>query len=156
MAVRDMAYDLGPHGLEELGLIHTAYQYCEDFSEKSGVDVDFQYTGFDRFKLSLETEINIYRLIQEGLNNVWKHADTTHARIRLIRAFPNVILRIEDNGKGFDVEKRLLSSVDEKRMGIGNMKERVNLLQGQMKIHSWPEAGTVISIKFPYKEDEMA
>ncbi|MBW1765009.1 MAG: PAS domain S-box protein [Deltaproteobacteria bacterium] len=153
-AVRDLAYNLRPQDLEEVGLVQSVFQYCEDFSEKSGVPVDFNYTGIDSLRLNLNAEINIYRLIQEGLNNIRKHADATHATIRLVGASPSIILRIEDNGKGFDVEKRLVSSMAQKRMGLRNMRERATLLQGQMKIHSKPKVGTVISIKFPYRENK--
>ncbi len=152
-AVRDLAYNLRPQDIEELGLIQSVFQYCEDFSEKSGVDVDFHYTGVDSLRLSLEAEINIFRLIQEGLNNVWRHASAGRATIRLVGASPNIILRIEDNGKGFDVEKRLVSAMAEKRMGLRNMEERAILLQGQMNIYSKPKVGTIISFKFPYKEN---
>ena len=151
--VRNLAYNLRPQDVEELGLIQSIFQYCDDFSEKSGVDVDFSYTGVESLNLSLDAEINIFRLIQEGLNNIWKHADAGKATVRLVGAFPNIILRIEDNGKGFDVEQRMIQAMEEKRMGIRNMEERVGLLHGRMKIHSKPEIGTIISIKFPNKEN---
>jgi len=153
-AVRDLAYNLRPQDLEELGLIQSVFRYCEDFSEMHTIGVDFHYTGIDSLRLSFEAEINIFRLIQEALNNIKKHADARHATVRIVGAFPNIILRIEDDGKGFDVEKRLASSIDEKRMGLRNMEERVILLHGQMKIHSKPEVGTIISIRFPYKENK--
>jgi signal transduction histidine kinase len=153
-AVRDLAYDLRPPGLEDLGLAQTIFLYCEDFSEKSGVHVDFHYAGINNLSLGLYAEINIFRLIQEGLNNIWKHADASHAVIRLVGAFPNIILRIEDNGKGFDIQKRLSAAVDEKRMGLRSMEERASLLQGKMSLQSRPNEGTIISLKFPYKENK--
>jgi signal transduction histidine kinase len=140
--------------LEDLGLTQTIYLYCEDFSEKSGVPVDFHYAGIDNLKLSLYAEINVFRLIQEGLNNIWKHADASRAAIRLVGAFPNIILRMEDNGKGFDVKKRLSAAVDEKRMGLSSMEERASLLQGKMTLQSRPGEGTIISVKFPYEENK--
>lgn len=152
-AVRDLSYGLRPPGLTELGLIQSIFQHCEDFSEKYGIDVDFQYTGIGSLRLNLEAEINIFRIIQEALSNIRKHADVKHATVRLVGAFPNIILRIEDNGKGFDVEQRLTAAIEQKRMGFRSMEERVNFLQGQMNIHSKPEVGTIISIKFPYKKN---
>jgi PAS domain S-box-containing protein len=153
-AVRDMAYDLRPPGLEELGLIQTILLHCEDFSEKSGVEVDFRYAGIDNLRLSLEAQINIFRLIQEGLNNIRRHAEASRATIRLMGSFPNIILRMEDDGKGFDVDKRLAEAADEKRMGLQSMIERVSLLQGKMTIQSRPTEHTIISVKFPYEANK--
>jgi len=152
MAVRDLSYDLRPPGLEDMGLIQTVFQYCQDFSEDNGINVDFHSAGMENLKLDFDTKINLYRLIQEGLNNINKHADASNVLIRLVAASPNIILRIEDDGKGFDVENRLANASNEKRMGIRSMEERVKLLQGEMEIQSRLMHGTEISIKLPYKE----
>jgi len=69
--------------------------------------------------------------------------------IRLVATFHHIILRIKDNGKGFDVEERLTAVTNEKRMGIRSMEERVKLLQGEMIIQSRPNQGTKIYIKVP-------
>ncbi|NVL89888.1 MAG: PAS domain S-box protein [Desulfobacterales bacterium] len=151
MAVRDLAYDLRPAGLNQLGLARTVQQHCEEFSAKSGVKVDFFAGGIDDSKVGFDTKITLYRLIQEGLNNVKKHADTDQVTIRLVASFPNIILRIEDNGKGFDVENRLVSAANERRMGLRTMEERVALLQGKMRLESHPKGGTKIFIEVPCK-----
>ncbi len=91
-------------------------------------------------------------MVQEGLNNIRKHADSEQAIVRLVGVFPNIILRIEDNGKGFDVKARELVLGDEKRMGLRSMKERINLLGGQMTLQSRPMQGTKIYVKIPYQE----
>jgi len=152
VAVRDMAYDLRPPGLDQLGLVRTVFQYCEDFSDRNGVSVDFYSAGVDGLRLDFDTEINLYRLIQEALNNIRKHADASQVAIRLISSFPAIILRIEDDGRGFDIKERLVTALTEKRMGLQNMAERVNLLQGKMRIQSHPKEGTKILIEVPYKE----
>jgi PAS domain S-box-containing protein len=148
-AVRDLSYDLRPSGMDQLGLVRTVYQYCEDFSEKNSVDVDLYTAGMKDLELDFDTEINLYRLIQEGLNNIKKHADAGKVVIRLVASSPNIILRIEDNGKGFDVKHRLARSLKEKRMGLSSMEERVSLLGGMMKISSRPSKGTKIFIEVP-------
>ena len=150
-AVRDLSYDLRPPSLDEMGLVETLSQYCHDFSENSGIRVDFSPAGMKNLKLDFDTEINLYRLVQEGLTNIQKHASASHVTIRLVAVSPNIILRIEDNGKGFDVQKRLAKLTKEKRMGIRSMDERVKLLQGKMALQSKPMKGTKIYIKFPYK-----
>ncbi|MDH4206157.1 MAG: PAS domain S-box protein [Desulfobacteraceae bacterium] len=151
-AIRDMAYDLHPPGLYQLGLVHTIYQYCEEFSEKNDIDIDFFAAGLDDLKIPSNTEINMYRLIQEGLWNIKKHAEAAKVTIKLVASFPNIILRIEDDGKGFNVKERLTAASKEKRMGLRSMEERVSLLNGKMKIQSRPKEGTKIFIEVPYKE----
>jgi signal transduction histidine kinase len=152
ISVRNLAYDLRPPGLYEMGLIQAIEMYCEEFSENSGVKVDFQPVGIHKLDLDFNAEIHLYRLVQEGLNNIRKHADAEQATVRLVGAFPNIILRIEDNGKGFDVKARELALSDEKRMGLRSMKERTNLLGGQMTVQSRPMHGTKIYIKIPCQE----
>jgi signal transduction histidine kinase len=151
-AIRDLSYDLQPSILSELGLLKALEIYCEEFSSQYRKKVDFQSAGLNLFKLDADTEIHIYRLVQEGLNNIRKHAESENAIVRLVGVFPNIILRIEDTGKGFDVKARELALGDEKRMGLRSMKERINLLRGQMTIQSRPMQGTKIYIKIPCQE----
>jgi len=151
-AVRDLAYDLRPPGLEDMNFVQAIEIYCEEFSENSGMEVDFQSAGMHTLKLADDTKIHLYRLVQEGFNNIRKHADAGRATVRLVGTSPNIILRIEDDGKGFDVQARELALDDEKRMGLRSMQERVNLLQGQMTVRSKLMKGTKIFIKLPIKE----
>jgi len=151
-AVRDFSYDLSPPALDQLGLVRTVYQYCEDFSDKTGVSVDFHSAGLDDLRLDFDTEINLYRLIQEGLNNIRKHADANHVALRLVASYPNIILRIEDDGKGFDVDDRMVTAMNEKRMGLRSMEQRVRLLDGTIRIQSRPNEGSKIVIEIPCRE----
>jgi len=151
MAVRNLAYDLCPPGLDQSGLVRTVYQYCQDFSDRHGVSVDFYAAGLDGLKLDFDTEINLYRLVQEALNNVNKHANAKHVTVRMIASSPNIVLRIEDDGKGFDVNDRLASAVKEKRLGLRTMEERVCLLDGAIRIQSRAMEGTRIFIEVPNK-----
>jgi signal transduction histidine kinase len=127
--------------------------FCEEFAEKSEVKVDFQSAGMKNLQLDSDSEINLYRLVQEGLNNIGKHADAREANIKLLGASPNIILRIEDGGKGFDMEAWARTKDSEKRMGLRSMQERVSLLHGKMMIQSRPLEGTQIFIKIPYQEN---
>ncbi len=153
-SVRDLAYNLRPPGLNEMSIVKAVETYCEEFSESSGLDVDFQSTGMHALDFDYDTKLHLYRLVQEGLNNIRKHADAARATVKIIGASPNIIVRIEDNGKGFDVKERELSLDSRKRMGLRSMQERVYLLGGRMTIRSRPMAGTKIFIKFPFKEKE--
>ncbi|MDY7033191.1 MAG: ATP-binding protein, partial [Thermodesulfobacteriota bacterium] len=151
MDVRDLAYNIRPATLEDIGLVQTICQFCEDFSEKNHLHIDFHSAGMKNLKLDYDTEINLYRLVQEALNNIKSHADAGEVTVRLVASFPNIILRIKDNGKGFDVNDRLVTALHEKRMGIRSMEERVSLLGGKMTIQSSPMNGTNVLIKVPYK-----
>jgi signal transduction histidine kinase len=114
--------------------------------------VEFTSAGMDDLELDFDTEINVYRLVQEGLTNVWKHADARNAKIVLVSSFPNLILRIWDDGRGFDVKRRMETITNEKRMGLRSMEERVKLLGGIMRIWSRSGKGTRISIEVPSRE----
>jgi PAS domain S-box-containing protein len=152
-AVRDLSYDLRPPALDEMGLVEMLVHYCHDFSKENEITVDFHSAGMEALQLDFDTEINLYRLIQEGLTNIKKHADADQVTIKLVATFPNIILRIEDNGKGFNVEERMATLTKEKRMGIHSMMQRAKLLHGEMEIQSKPVHGTKICIRFPYKDN---
>jgi PAS domain S-box-containing protein len=150
--VRRLAYDLRPSDLIQFGIVETLRKHCRDFSETHLIPVDFQAGGFNEIKMSDTLSINIFRLVQEGLNNIMKHASASHVFIRLFATFPHIILRIEDDGKGFDVRKRQASITEEKRLGLRSMQERVDLLGGSMNIDSKPGFGTKLFIKILYGE----
>lgn len=151
-SVRHMAYDLRPPGLDQLGLVKTLYLLCEDFSGSLGVEIDFAAAGVDELSLDYETEINVYRLIQEALNNIKRHSGADRVTIRLVASSPNIVIRIKDNGKGFDPDERRRQALKGKRMGLQSMIERVHLLQGKIDIQSRPGTGTYILIEIPLKE----
>jgi PAS domain S-box-containing protein len=151
-AVRDMAYDLRPPGLDQLGLVKTLYLYCEDFSKSNSLEIDFAAAGVDELDLEYETEINIYRLIQEALNNIKRHAAARQVTIRLVASSPDIVIRIKDDGKGFNVNDRRKRALKDKRMGLQSMVERVRLLEGKITIQSKPNKGTTIFIEIPLKE----
>jgi PAS domain S-box-containing protein len=154
-AVRNLAYNLRPSYLDDMGIVEAVSQYCKDFSHNNGLNINFRAIGMENLKLDFDTEINLYRLMQEGLNNIKKHANARQATIRLLAAFPCIILRIEDDGRGFDVKKRLAAAQQEKRMGLRSMEERVSLLGGQMRIHSRISEGTKIFIEVPNKTGDV-
>lgn len=154
MEVRNLAYTLYPTGLRQFGLIETLYRHCGEFADKNDIRVSFVTAGLDDLQLDYEKQINLYRLVQEALNNIKKHADARSVNVRMVASHPNIILRIEDDGKGFDVEKRFVEALQEERMGLQSMQERVNMLNGEFKIQSRPMEGTRIVVEFPYKRDD--
>jgi PAS domain S-box-containing protein len=152
VAVRNLAYDLRLPGLEEFGIVKALEIYCGEASEEGKVKFDFQSSGMSAINLDRNVEIHIYRLIQECMNNIRKHADADRATILLLGSSPNIILHIRDNGRGFDVKAQELLSAATKRMGIRSMQERVNMIRGSMTVYSQPMKGTQVSIKIPFVE----
>jgi len=152
ITVRDLTYNLRPPLLDQFGLAQTLFQYCEDFGEKNRITIDFKTAGMEGLRLDFNTEINLYRLVQESLNNVKKHAAASRVIIRLVISFPNIILRVEDNGKGFNVREKMGNAISGKHLGIQGMKERTGLLNGKINIRSNPGEGTKIFIEMPWKE----
>jgi PAS domain S-box-containing protein len=152
--VRNLAYDLRPPGLDQFGLVRTLYTYCEDFSQNNAIKIDFIAAGLDDLHLEADIQINLYRLIQEALYNVKKHADAKGVTIRLVASSPSLMLRIIDDGHGFDVGQWRAKSHKEKRMGLQSMVERVGLLNGTIDIRSHQQKGTAIFITIPIKEQD--
>jgi PAS domain S-box-containing protein len=153
VAVRNLAYDLRLPGLKEFGLVKALEIYCGEASEEGNVKFDFQSSGMFAIDLDRNVEIHIYRLIQECMNNIRKHADADRATILLLGSSPNIILHIRDNGRGFDVKAQELLSAAAKRMGIRSMQERVSMIHGSMTINSQPMEGTHISVKIPLQKN---
>ncbi|MBT8340605.1 MAG: PAS domain S-box protein [Desulfatitalea sp.] len=152
--VRNLAYDLRPPGLDQLGLVRTLYLYCDDFSQQNHLKVDFVAAGLDDLVLDEDIQINLYRLIQEALHNVNKHAEARGVTVRLVASSPNLMLRIIDDGKGFNVKDWRSQVNKEKRMGLQSMVERVGLLDGTIDIRSRPGKGAGIFITIPIKEQQ--
>ncbi len=148
-ATRDLAYDLLPPGLEDLGLVRTLSRYCADFAKRTGLGVEFYADGMEGLRLGFETQINIYRMTQEALTNVRKHAKATQATVRIILSHPSVIVRIEDNGQGVDLEKRQEEIREARRMGLWGMRERARLLGGTLTLRSKPGRGMLVHIEIP-------
>ena len=151
LAVRDLGYDLRPPGLE-IGIVQAVSMLCSEFSERTRLRVDFVAAGMDKLKLSFDAQINLYRMVQEALNNIQKHARASRAVVKLTAAHPHLLLRIEDDGCGFDMEKRVREMDSEKRMGLRSLQERADLLGGVMIVNSRVGLGTRILIKMPCRE----
>ena len=151
-SIRELAYGLRPPILDYLGLTRALYQLCEEFTARTGIKVNLLIAGIEEDKLNENAVITIYRFIQEGLNNVRQHAQAKNVTIKLVSSYPKIILRLEDDGQGFDVIEQQSGAFFEKHMGLLNMQERVALLGGSMQIESQPDQGTHILVEVPWKE----
>jgi signal transduction histidine kinase len=102
--------------------------------------------------LSVELETGCFRIVQEALTNVARHARATHVSVDLERSNGNLELRIRDNGVGFDIGWLLKNSGLASALGLRGMKERAVALNGRLEIDSKPKSGTKISVSFPLQE----
>jgi signal transduction histidine kinase len=141
--VRDLLRRLRPAELDELGLLAALQALCEAWEERSGVACIFHHDGaLDA--LGEEMDTALYRVAQEALNNVMRHAGATRVRIGLQRtAGTGVLLQVEDDGCGFD------TALDTRGLGLLGATERAAALGGTLEIHSTPGSGTRLRMNVP-------
>ncbi|MBM3142947.1 MAG: hypothetical protein FJ005_07875 [Chloroflexi bacterium] len=146
--LRRIMADLYPPALSEIGLEQTLHHYIEGFQKEAGITCHFQTEGLpDRISSSLE--IGIYRIVQEAIHNVRKHACATELDINL-RFEPNqVSVEIKDNGKGFDFSQAIRTGRSLGHLGLLIMKDRAEMLGGSLEIRTSLGAGTKIILKMP-------
>jgi two-component system sensor histidine kinase DegS len=144
--VRDFIFDLRPMMLDDLGLTPTINRYVETFNEQSGIEVRLISTGMEqRFESYLE--VMVFRAIQELLSNIARHSQATQVILQMDTSPTGLRLSLEDNGKGFDVEK-----MSEKGgMGLKVIRDRVQMLGGTMEVHSTLGHGSHILFQIPTK-----
>ncbi|EIJ80505.1 two-component sensor histidine kinase DegS [Bacillus methanolicus PB1] len=144
--VRRIIYDLRPMALDDLGLVPTLRKYLQTIEEyHNKTKIHFTNLGEDK-RLPAKYEVALFRLVQESVQNALKHADASDIEVKLEISKAHINVVIKDNGKGFDTNEKKPES-----FGILGMKERVELLEGDISIHSKIGAGTVIIIQVPMK-----
>jgi two-component system, NarL family, sensor histidine kinase DegS len=146
--MRKVIFNLRPMALDDLGLIPTLRKYVQDYEEKTRIRSIFETRGKE-YRLSSAMEAAIYRLVQEALTNAAKHAEPTYVTVILTFQAQIVKLTVEDNGKGFNLEKVDQRTKDHNNFGLIGMRERVELLDGRMEIESAENQGTKIVIHIP-------
>ena len=152
--LQGIIYDLRPSVLDDLGLIPALRWFVESRLEAAGLEVKWEVAGRER-RLEPEVETALFRIGQEALSNVLRHAGARHVTLGLNSSWRSVILYVSDDGKGFDVET-MLSHRDESGRGLGllGMKERVELLGGDFSVESEPGKGTTVRAGVPLAENE--
>jgi two-component system sensor histidine kinase UhpB len=150
-AVRKLAVELRPATLDDLGLLAALEAYTESWRTRMPVSVSFQADGFgDRDnRLPPQIELVLYRVVQEALTNVAKHASAGQVRVELSRRPDEVIAVVDDDGSGFNVEDMMRSR--ERGLGLFGMQERLALVRGQLVIDSAPARGTRIHAWVPLR-----
>lgn len=145
--MRDMARELRPSILDDLGLVAALGRYTADFGPKHGIVTEFHASSCEGMRLRPEVETALYRISQEALTNVVRHARASSANVLLERRAGAVMLVVEDDGIGFD-SKRLRPNASA-RLGIMGMEERALLVNGTFNIESDPGRGTAIFVQVP-------
>jgi signal transduction histidine kinase len=141
--VRRLAVELRPKALDDFGLVPALERLTETFAEQTGIAVDLE-TGLPEERLPPEIETALYRIVQESLTNVVKHARARRVSILLTRRHGMVAAVIEDDGRGFDPE-----DTGEEGVGLIGMRERLALLDGRVEIESSEGAGTTLVAEVP-------
>lgn len=147
--VHRLARNLRPAALDDLGLPKALRQYAEEWSRYAGIAVEFHSHDVDTERLPPHIETTLYRVVQEALTNVLKHANARCASILLERRGDRVHAIVEDDGDGFDVEAMMASTDAQCRLGLFGMQERVALVGGTLEIESTPGAGTAVFARIP-------
>ncbi|MFZ2961427.1 MAG: PAS domain S-box protein [Candidatus Ozemobacteraceae bacterium] len=146
---RDLSHELAPPSLKYIGLVQTIKSLVETAKFQKNLKVDFFHRNMEKVNFQ-EMDIIIYRIVQEALNNIFKHAEATKARIKTLFHKSAFTLEISDDGKGFVQAKTYRSG----GLGLDLMKEQVLLINGSLSIESQVGKGTTIKITVPIKERE--
>ncbi|MFB0559396.1 MAG: histidine kinase [Dehalococcoidales bacterium] len=145
--LRRVVTGLRPPALDELGLNYALKQSLEDL-KADGLDCQFSKVG-TQVRLPSSIEIAVYRVVQEALNNVRKHANATKVNLRLQFLEDKLLVEVRDNGRGFDLPQTLDSATSVGHMGLLGMKQRAETLGGNIKIKTGEGAGTTIILSLP-------
>ncbi|MDX6398502.1 MAG: hypothetical protein QOJ43_1910 [Gaiellaceae bacterium] len=141
--VRRLAVELRPSALDDFGLVPAVERLTETFREQSGLTVDLE-AQLGKERLAPEAETTLYRVIQEALTNIVKHADAGRVSILLQRKGGAVVAVVEDDGSGFDP-----SNTRGDALGLAGMQERVALVGGRLQVESAPGSGTTLVAEVP-------
>lgn len=144
--VRRIIYDLRPMALDDLGLVPTLKKYIANVAEYTGLNIEFTPIGTER-RFNQKYEVAFFRLVQESVQNSIKHAEASHIAVKLEIKKNHLVMLVKDNGRGFDTKVKSDGS-----FGLIGMRERVDMLDGTIKINSVINEGTAIFISVPHKE----
>lgn len=142
-----LTWDLRPAGLDHHGLAAALRDLVRQWSERFRITAEYHALGVEEVRLSPHVEINLYRLVQEALHNVYKHAGATLAGVSLERRGEEFVVIVEDNGRGFDPEQAPRG--DRSGVGLMGMRERAMLVGGTFEIESAPGHGTIVYVRVP-------
>jgi signal transduction histidine kinase len=147
--VHHIALELRPTALDDLGLQAALANYAEVWSKRSGVEIDFQAAGLGTGRLPEPAETALYRVVQEALTNVLRHAGARRVGLVLQRFPGQAMAVVEDDGVGFDAESVTATARDGGRLGLLGMRERLALVGGTLTVESATGRGTTVIARVP-------
>jgi PAS domain S-box-containing protein len=145
---RRIAHNLRPSDLDELGLSTACQNFCKEFRSRTNLTVTCSAPRL-RQRLAAMVELNLFRIVQEAVNNVEKHAHAKTVRVRLFKKGDSMMLQIRDDGRGFDSRESKAGKGKWHGNGLPNMQQRAVSLGGACEVHSVPNQGTVITVRVP-------
>lgn len=149
---RRLIYNLRPMSIDDLGLIPTIERHVDKLLDEVDFSIDLNVEFKNENKkenINSIISLTIFRILQEALNNIKKYADASKVMIDIIFLDNNLEITVTDNGIGFDINNVKLNFEDNRGFGLSMMKERTNLLSGDLKIISQENKGTVVNVKIP-------
>ena len=144
--VRQLSLDLRPAMLDDLGLLPAFLWLFERFTARANVGVAFKHNGVEHRRFSSAVETAAYRIVQEALTNVARHAGASNVTVRLWATQDTLGVQVKDDGVGFSAERVLIPGTSS---GLSNMRERADLLDGKLEIESSTGAGTRVTAVLP-------
>lgn len=142
--MRRVAHNMMPEALVKFGLDTALKDFCNDINQSGVLVVNYQSNGIEQAKLDQSTAIAVYRIVQEMINNIIKHAEAKNAIVQLHKTDGEMAITIEDDGKGFDP----MVLQQSKGIGWSNIQSRIDFLKGRLDIKSIPDKGTSVLIEF--------
>ncbi|MDB5222838.1 MAG: hypothetical protein JWN83_1505 [Chitinophagaceae bacterium] len=149
-SVRRISSELRPSLLDNLGLVAAMEWHLKEFEKRSGIKITFNEPK-EELKIPDPIKNGLFRIFQESLTNVTRHSDAKEVKVKLLYTNHQLILNIEDNGKGFDKQK----VKEMKTLGILGMEERAMMMNGSYEINSVPGKGTIVTAVLPYKNEKV-
>jgi signal transduction histidine kinase len=150
--VHRLAWGMRPSILDDYGLDSALGRHIEEVAKTAGFDIDYQFTSPDGLeRLPSRIEVSLFRIAQEAVTNMIRHAKATHASVVVLRQIHEITMIVEDDGQGFDIG--MVQEKGDRCLGLIGMKERVNLLGGSFVVESAPGEGTRIRVRIPLSEE---
>ncbi len=140
--VRNISHDLMPEVLESFGLREAVRQVCDNLQERTGMEVTLNHADLES-RYDTAIEVNIFRMCQELLNNIQKHASSAKVFVSLMDHGETISLTVEDEGVGFDPQ------AEHPGIGLKNVRSRVSSLGGTLDMESAADSGTLINVEIP-------
>lgn len=151
--IHDLSLLLRPSILDDLGLIPAVRWLIDSYKQRYGINIVFKANSIDNI-LSENVKMTIYRILQEALNNIVKHAEATKVTVHIKQTQDINTVIVEDNGKGFDVDDLLIRHGKKNGIGIIGIQERVLLVKGNLYIESGTGHGTKMTLEIPFHSSE--